>query len=294
MFPRNFERYVEPFAGSAAVFSHLRPTSAVISDTNRELIESYAAVRNNWSKVAGLLKRHSRMHSNEHYYRVRAASLREPCARAARLLYLNRTCFNGVYRVNRQGHFNVPIGSKDTVLLSTDDFDGWADALRNAIQLVSVFVVHHQGKFLTHLRSARLPEQRLHGEYSIMLGGHLATDEFAQLTLDLFAEESLSDCSYILRELSEELILETAPRVASCGYLYDVSREVSKQHLGLVYIVDLAEQKYRIGERGFLMNSRFETSDEIRARIVQFENWSTVLLDNIHKIAPISHGGSAT
>ena len=163
----------------------------------------------------------------------------------------------------------------------------------SVIQLVSVFVVHHQGKFLTHLRSARLPEQRLHGEYSIMLGGHLATDEFAQLTLDLFAEESLSDCSYILRELSEELILETAPRVASCGYLYDVSREVSKQHLGLVYIVDLAEQKYRIGERGFLMNSRFETSDEVRSRIAQFENWSSVLLDNIHKIAPMSHGGSA-
>ena len=139
IFPRNFERYVELFAGSAAVFFHLRPTSAVISDTNRELIESYAAVRNNWSKVAGLLKRHSRMHSNEHYYRVRAASLREPCARAARLLYLNRTCFNGLYRVNRQGHFNVPIGSKDTVLLSTDDFDGWADALRNATLLVSDF-----------------------------------------------------------------------------------------------------------------------------------------------------------
>jgi len=139
IFPRNFERYVEPFAGSAAVFFHLRPTSAVISDTNRELIESYAAVRNNWSKVAGLLKRHSKMHSNEHYYRVRAASLREPCARAARLLYLNRTCFNGLYRVNRQGHFNVPIGSKETVLLSTDDFDGWADALRNATLLVSDF-----------------------------------------------------------------------------------------------------------------------------------------------------------
>ena len=139
-----------------------------------------------------------------------------------------------------------------------------------------------------------MPEQRLHGEYSIMLGGHLAIDDFAQLTLDFFSEESLSDCSYILRELSKELILETEPRVASCGYLYDVSREVSKQHLALVYMVDLAEQKYRIGERGFLMNSRFETSDEIRARIVQFENWSTVLLDNIHKIAPISHGGSAT
>ena len=156
----------------------------------------------------------------------------------------------------------------------------------SVIQLVSVFVVHHDGRVLTHLRSARLPEQRLHGEYSLMLGGHLAIDDFTQLTLDLFDEDSLADCSYILRELSEELILETDPRVASCGYIYDVSREVSKQHLGLVYSVDLAEQKYQIGERGFLMNSRFETPDEILSRVEQFENWSVVLLNNLAKINP--------
>ena len=51
VFPKRFERYVEPFAGSAAIFFHLRPASAVIADTNRELIESYAAVRDDWAKV---------------------------------------------------------------------------------------------------------------------------------------------------------------------------------------------------------------------------------------------------
>lgn len=164
----------------------------------------------------------------------------------------------------------------------------------SVVQLVSVFVVHHKGRFLTHLRSARLPEQRLHGEYSVMLGGHLAIDDFTQLTLSLFDDESLADCSYILRELSEELILETDPFVVPCGYLYDTSREVSKQHLGLVYAVDLAEQKYRIGERGFLMNSRFESPEEIRLRIDQFENWSLVLLENFDRIAPRRHVGAPT
>jgi predicted NUDIX family phosphoesterase len=161
----------------------------------------------------------------------------------------------------------------------------------SVVQLVSVFIVHHKGRFLTHLRSARLPEQRLRGEYSVMLGGHLAVDDFTQLTLGLFDEDSLADCSYILRELSEELILETDPYVVPCGYIYDVSREVSKQHLGLVYSVDLAEQKYQIGERGFLMNSRFETPDEIRSRIEQFENWSVVLLDHFDRIVPVRRAG---
>jgi predicted NUDIX family phosphoesterase len=154
----------------------------------------------------------------------------------------------------------------------------------SVIQLVSVFVVHHAGRYLTHLRSARLPEQRLHGEYSLMLGGHLSTDDFSQLTLDLFDDASLSDCSYILRELSEELILNTDPIVSSCGYLYDISRDVSKQHLGLVYFVNLASDKFEIGERGFLMNSKFETPEQIRNRIERFENWSVVLLDNLERV----------
>lgn len=154
----------------------------------------------------------------------------------------------------------------------------------SVIQLVSVFIIHHNGKLLTHMRTARLPEQRLHGEYSIMLGGHVSIDDFAQLTLDFFSEDSLSDCSYILRELSEELILENSPTVLPRGYIYDMSREVSKQHLGLVYLVELADENYKIGERGFLMNSKFETPKQIAKRIEQFENWSVLLLDNIKSI----------
>lgn len=139
VFPKRFERYVEPFAGSAAIFFHLRPASAVIADTNRELIESYAAVRDDWAKVVRILRRHQKLHSRDHYYRTRSASPRDPYARAARFLYLNRTCFNGLYRVNRAGSFNVPIGTKDSVLLSTDDFQGWAELLLSTNLYVSDF-----------------------------------------------------------------------------------------------------------------------------------------------------------
>lgn len=152
------------------------------------------------------------------------------------------------------------------------------------VQLVSVFIVSFSDKFLTHKRSARLPENRLHGEYSLMLGGHLAIEDFSQLTLSLFGEDDLADCSYILRELSEELILSTDPAVMSRGFIYDDSRPISTQHLGLVYFVKIEEPKFKIGERGFLMNPQLESISEIRSRREQFENWSWILMDNILRV----------
>jgi DNA adenine methylase len=139
IFPVNFERYVEPFAGSAAVFFHLRPDQAILADTNRDLIDCYAAIRADHVKVAKLLQRHQKLHSNAHYYRVRATAPRDPFMRAARLIYLNRTCFNGLYRVNQQGQFNVPRGNKDSVVLATDNYQSWAESLRNAKLVVSDF-----------------------------------------------------------------------------------------------------------------------------------------------------------
>jgi len=158
-----------------------------------------------------------------------------------------------------------------------------AEERYDVVQLVSVFVVVYQNKFLTHMRSGRLPESRLHGEYSIMLGGHLAVEDFAQLTLSLF-EDDLADCSYILRELSEELILTTDPMVQSRGFVYDDTRSVSTQHLGLVYSVRIQEPKFKIGERGFLMHPKLESIEEIIARRQDFENWSWLLMDNIEAL----------
>ncbi len=103
-------RYFEPFLGGAALYLHQQPAGAVLSDTNPELVNLYAIVRDQPEALIANLARHA--YERAHYYAVRAidpATL-EPVERAARFVFLNRTCFNGLWRVNRQGQFNVPFG----------------------------------------------------------------------------------------------------------------------------------------------------------------------------------------
>ncbi|OGQ96953.1 MAG: hypothetical protein A2521_11860 [Deltaproteobacteria bacterium RIFOXYD12_FULL_57_12] len=126
------DRFVEPFLGSGAVYFHLEPKKALLSDANPRLIETFGAVRDEPGEVLELLKLHQRRHDSGYYYRVREQSLRKNATRAAQFIYLNRTCFNGLYRVNLDGRFNVPKGSKDAVLLPDDDFLAWSELLRGA------------------------------------------------------------------------------------------------------------------------------------------------------------------
>lgn len=123
-FPKgNFRAYCEPFIGSGAVFFYLREKNLFrtyhLSDINEELINCYRAVRDDVDALIGELKRHKEKHTQnaeDHYYQVRDWDRdpnwsKEPSVlRAARMIYLNKTCYNGLYRVNSQGHFNVPIG----------------------------------------------------------------------------------------------------------------------------------------------------------------------------------------
>lgn len=132
-------RYVEPFLGSGAIFFHLLPLASILADANPQLVEAFAAVRDDTDKVVAALQGHQRLHCPDYYYRVRAMRPRTPATRAARLIYLNRTCFNGLYRVNRRGEFNVPVGSKQSVLLPDDEFEAWADALRQSRLLAQDF-----------------------------------------------------------------------------------------------------------------------------------------------------------
>lgn len=125
-------RYFEPFAGGAAVFFALRPEQAFLSDSNAELINAYSAVKFDWRRLHLLLQDHQAKHSKEHYYSVRGSVPRGRYERAARFIYLNRTCWNGLYRVNQRGEFNVPKGTKTAVLLETDDFHSISVALKNA------------------------------------------------------------------------------------------------------------------------------------------------------------------
>lgn len=110
LFPRQFSCYFEPFLGGGAVFFYLEPEIAVLYDINAELVNAYIAVRDHVDDVIERLR--AMPYDRDFYYRTRA---QQPDAlsqieRATRTIYLNRTCFNGLYRVNKKGQFNVPFG----------------------------------------------------------------------------------------------------------------------------------------------------------------------------------------
>lgn len=129
--PDNFTRYIEPFAGSAALFFDLLPSTAIIGDINPEIITTYRAIRDNPDEVHFLLT--TIPLTNTAYYQLRALSPEalSDTQRAARLIYLMKTCFNGVYRTNKTGQFNVPIGNKTYLLPDHEHINEVSKALKN-------------------------------------------------------------------------------------------------------------------------------------------------------------------
>jgi DNA adenine methylase len=139
--PKTFRTYREPFLGSGSLFFLLRPQRAVLSDSCGNLIQTYEALRDSISDVEKGLE--PLLPTKEEFYRVRSQQSCDRFLRAAEFIYLNKTCWNGLYRVNSKGAFNVPFGrpspnlntdainlracakalSLDTVTLSTSDFE---------------------------------------------------------------------------------------------------------------------------------------------------------------------------
>lgn len=132
LLPTSYNRYIEPFLGSGAVFFHLQPKIALLGDSNHELIETYRAIKTDWKLVYRYLRAHHTKHSKEYYYRIRGSRPRSLASKAARFIYLNRTCWNGLYRVNLSGMFNVPKGTKSTVIFNDDNFEKISEILQNA------------------------------------------------------------------------------------------------------------------------------------------------------------------
>ncbi len=111
LFPKKeFTLYAEPFVGGGAVFFHLLPSKSILIDSNEELINFYLVVRDNLEELLTDLKNHK--NRKEHYYSIRALDPQalSPVERASRFLYLNKTAYNGLWRVNSQGKHNVPFG----------------------------------------------------------------------------------------------------------------------------------------------------------------------------------------
>ena len=112
--PAQFSRYYEPFVGGGALFFRLAPPSAVLGDKNPDLVGMYRCVASDVEAVLRRLRTHRQRHDADYYYRVRerwnTGAYRPGADRAAAFIYLNKTCFNGLWRVNSRGLFNVPAG----------------------------------------------------------------------------------------------------------------------------------------------------------------------------------------
>lgn len=132
--PQSYNKYIEPFVGGGALFFNLSPETAIINDSNEELINAYKVVRDDVGSLIELLRPYD--YEKDFYYQMRAKSPQElsRIERAARLIYLNKTCFNGLYRVNKKNEFNVPIGRySNPTICDEDKLIAASKALQNTV-----------------------------------------------------------------------------------------------------------------------------------------------------------------
>ena len=134
--PKNYNRYFEPFIGGGALFFELQPNNAYISDTNEELINLYQVVRDNINELIKDLKKHKI--TKEYFMEIRNIDRTQEyqnwsdIQKASRFIYLNRTCFNGMYRVNSKGEFNVPFGNyKNPRIVDENNLLNCSELLKN-------------------------------------------------------------------------------------------------------------------------------------------------------------------
>ena len=140
--PKTYGRYIEPFFGGGALFFSLKPENAIIADSNPELINMYLQVANNVDDVIECLQKYE--NTSEMFYEVRSLDWQTlPKAEAAaRTIYLNKTCFNGLYRVNRSGQFNTPFGKyKNPKICDIDALRLASEALRKADILCGDYIL---------------------------------------------------------------------------------------------------------------------------------------------------------
>ncbi|WP_116789904.1 DNA adenine methylase [Flavobacterium psychrotrophum] len=125
---KNYEGYHEPFVGGGAILFHFQPTQAFISDTNKDLIDTYLAVKENPKSIVEILKGLKK--DKDSYYEIRSKSFNDQFEKAAQFIYLNQFSFNGIYRVNSNGGYNVPYGYREKFNFDFDNIFYVSDYLQ--------------------------------------------------------------------------------------------------------------------------------------------------------------------
>ena len=137
LFPKKetYNRYIEPFLGGGAVFFYLEPKKAILSDLNKDLILAYKVIKNDLENLLIVLKDYQKKHNKDFYLRIRDeynADHLDKITNTADLIYLNKSCFNGLYRVNKSGEFNVPFGNHKLFSVNEEKFKLDSKVLKNA------------------------------------------------------------------------------------------------------------------------------------------------------------------
>lgn len=196
-FPREYNRYLEPFVGGGALFFDVQPRNAYLSDANPDLINAFQVVRDAVEELIKDLQQH--VYEKTYYYALRDAD-RDPSfnqwtqvKRASRFIYLNKTCFNGLYRVNAKGQFNVPFGRyKNPTLCDEKNLRLCNQVLQTAALRCETF---------TDVAHAARPGDFIY--FDPPYAPSSQTANFTGYSLDGFRENDQRDLSDLCRQLDE-------------------------------------------------------------------------------------------
>jgi DNA adenine methylase len=219
--PPQFNRYIEPFVGSGALFFHLSPRCAILSDLNAEVVNLFEQIRRHPTELHRRLTSISR--DKETYLAIRQSfgTKSEAIERAVSMLYLNRNCFNGLYRTNKSGKFNVPYAAAGRGKYpSQEDFQLCAKTLENSkvqhgdfFDVVSEHVTSNDFVYLDppYLKSTG----RIFSEY---VKGHFSHEDTARLSL-LLREINRKGAKFLLSFIDDPIIQEIANEWKTETYL---------------------------------------------------------------------------
>lgn len=226
--PKQYNKYIEPFFGGGALFFHTRPHQAILSDINPELANLYKTVANNPEELIELLKQDF-VNTEEFFYHTRSldTDMLSDVMKAARTIYLNKTCFNGLYRVNKQGKFNTPYGKyKNPNICDEQSIRSASDALKKAL-------------FENLGYKDALKKHAEPGDFIFLDPPYLPISEYADFkryTKEGFYEEDQRELASMVKDLSDNgchviLTNSNAPLVYDLYSEFDITVIQTKRHI---------------------------------------------------------------